>query len=343
MSKWKEYIESFNSGDKDFLENFEGDVGFFIELISSKGLLKYLKINPDMEPIDELKVVKAFYQSHMPNFIQFIEENLGDVKLEDGKFYFVGDPQELSVLFSEYRNSISKKTIESILGGEMDSDWYDNTTDDVYRDVVEELNKKNLEEFYKVVLYYSKDIKINPHTELLEVIADSQGHPDFLFINQDNVERIVKDEESFKEILDDELSELKSNLYSLHFSAYNTAYEDELYNTVWDSLDEFFVIDQREWISVPMYTGPNSHPKASSNVTKIKIPIRNLPLIINEFIDSNIKSSYPDSLTYHGSFILILREVIDYSNDWLKVYPPDYPNSSNVDRNINEMFNDYIV
>ena len=342
MPTWKEYIEKFNSGDTDFLQNFGDDTSVFIELIKSKGLLRYLKITDNVESIDELQIVKAFHDTYMPSFIQFIDENLTDVEVENGMFYFVGEPEDLRDLFGEGRNSISKKTISNVLKGEMDSDWYDNTTDDVYRDVVDELNKKNLEELYRVVLYYSKDIKIHPHSELLEVIADAQGHPDFLYINQENVERIVKDEESFKEILDDELSDLKSNLSSLHYSSYNSAYENSLYREVWDSLDDYFVIDQREWISIPLYTGPNSHPKISSNIDKIKIPIRNLPKVIIEFIDANIDSTYPDSITYYGSFVSILYQVIDYSGDWLKVYPPDYPDSSEVDRNINEMFNDYV-
>lgn len=342
MSVWKEYIDAFNSGDTDFLQNFDGDVGTFIELIKSKGLIKYLKVTPDMDAIDELKIVKAFHQSHMSSFIEFIEENLSDVKFENGVFYYVGEPENFSDLFGEGRNSLSNNTISKVLKGEADFDWYDNTTDDVYRDVVEELNKKNLEEFYKVVLYYSKDIKIHPHSELLEVIADSQGHPDYLYIDQENVERIVKDEESFKEILNEELSELKSNLSSLHYSSYNSAYENSLYNEVWDSLDNYFVVDQREWVSIPLYTGPNSHPKISSNIEKIKIPIRNLPEVVNEFIDANLDSTYPDSITYFGSFVSILHQVIDYSGSWVKVYPPDYPNSSEVEKNINEMFNDYV-
>ena len=75
MSTWKDYIEEFNSGNTDFLGNFGDDVGLFVDLITQKGLLKYLNVNASMEPEVENKVVLAFYEHHMPSYIEFLQEN----------------------------------------------------------------------------------------------------------------------------------------------------------------------------------------------------------------------------------------------------------------------------
>jgi hypothetical protein len=343
MSTWKEYIEELNSGDTDFLENFGGDVGLFVDLIIQKGLLKHLRVNQSMDAEVENKIVLAFYEHHMPSYLEFLQENLSDVELENRMFYFVGDSEDLSILFDEGRNTLQKKTIEKILSGEgLDFEFFDYTTTDVYSEVVEELNTVNLNSLYEAVLHFSKDVEIEPSTELLELIAEEQGHPNFVIIDKNNVERIVEDKETFDSILNDELSELKGNLRSLHHSAYNSAYEDEVYESVWKELDKFFVTDQRKWVSVPMYTGPAGSQKIARTIERIKLPIKDLPEIINDFLRWNIESTYPESVMYYGNYASILKFVVDESSDYLKVYPPDYPDSYKVDRNINEMFNDYI-
>ena len=343
MSTWKEYIEDFNNGDSDFLDNFGGDVGLFVDLVIQKGLLKHLRVSQDMNPDVENKVVLAFYEHDMPSYVEFLEQNLSEIQYENGMFYFVGDPSDFSELFDESRNSLQVKTISKILSGEgSDFEFFDNTTDNVYSDVVEELNTVNLQSLYEAVLHLSKDVKIEPSTELLELIAEEQNHPDFVVIDKNNVERIVEDKETFDSILDDELSDLKSNLRSLHHWAYNSAYEEEVYDEVWDELDKFFVTDQKKWVSVPFYTGPAGSQRITRTEERMKLPVRNLPEIINDFLGMNIESTYPESVLYYGNYMSILKEVLDVSGDYLTVYPPDYPDSSKVDRNINEMFNDYL-
>jgi hypothetical protein len=238
---------------------------------------------------------------------------------------------------------MSVKTISKILNGEgLDFEFFDYTTNNIYSDVVEELNTVNLRLLYDAVLHFSKDVQIEPSTELLELIAEEQGHPDFVVIDKNNIERIVEDEETFNSILDDELSDLKGNLKNLHYWAYNSAYENDVYDEIWNSLDEYFIVDRKNWISVPMYTGPKGSQKVSSTIERMKVPIRNLPGIINEFIRENIDNTYPETLRYHGNYIEILRSYINETGDWLSVYPPDYPSSNLVDKNINEMFGDYL-
>lgn len=337
MSIWKEYIEEFNSGDLDFLSAFNNDIELFVEFITNKGLIKYLKFSDQFTSEIENKVLKAFIEHHKQGFIDYVLEVLHDVKYQNGMFYLVTEQIELVELFGENRNSLSISTIRTILDGEGFFEWFDNTTDDVYRDVIEELNKKNLEEFYNLIIFKLKDTPIETHTELLESIAESQGHPEYVIVDKENIKSIVDDNESIMEIIDSDLNDMGSDLKNLHFNSYNNAMESTLYNQVWISLGEFFVTKEKQWVSVPFYTGPPEARKVARTVENIKIPIRNFESTIIEFID------YSDTtLSYWGSFLSVLSETLKDSSALLKVYPYDYPDNDEVRININDMFSDYV-
>jgi hypothetical protein len=47
------------------------------------------------------------------------------------------------------------------------------------------------------------------------------------------------------------LDELRSELYSIHYNAYNSAYESEIFDAVMDELETFFDMNTSKWITVP--------------------------------------------------------------------------------------------
>lgn len=64
-------------------------------------------------------------------------------------------------------------------------------------------------------------------------------------------------------LLDDELGDLKSELYQLHANAYNSAYETEVYDDIFSELNKYFE-GKGEWYSVP-------HPsKKNTEIQKYK-------------------------------------------------------------------------
>ena len=226
---------------------------------------------------------------------------------------------------------MSRDSVESILNG--DSDWepYYNTTDDVYSDVIEELTPENDKRLQEYIVNILEGQEVTGLSDELQLIASEQGHPDYVEVNMENVKRIVDDKESMNELLNGPLDELKSELYSIHSSSYNSAYEDDIYRSIWYELQDY-VIGPGEWLSKP-------HPyKKNTEIQYNKLPLTNFETDINDYLQSNKGYGNSGTLEYHGSFISIMAE----DRDCLSVNAPDYPDSRKVDKNINEYFKDYI-
>jgi len=273
------------------------------------------------------------YDNDKENYYKWIQSLLDDVVIENGKAYLeLSDRGDLARLFCKNdRNGLSRDTIEEILNGESSWEPYYDTTDNVYRDVIEELTPENDKALQEYIVNDLKGEQISPETSELELIASEQGHPEYVEVNMENVKRIIDDEETMKELLNNQLGDLKSELYSIHSSSYNSAYEDELYNSIWNELKEY-VIGPGEWITKP-------HPyKKNTEIQYNKLPLTAFEADINDYLHNNKGYGNSGTLEYHGSFISIMAE----DRDCLSVHAPDYPDFRKVDKNINMYFKDYI-
>ena len=325
-----ELIESFNEGDTSFLTYFGNDVTKFFKLVNNRGLFDEL----DMRLLDDDYRNELLLYYRDTNEVKFWEEvlsELSDVEMIDGQPYFVGDREDLSMLFCDHsRNGLSRDTVSSILSGEHDSYWDSwDLTDNIYRDVVEELTKENLLRLKEYIIETLQGIEVGTHSELLESIAQNQGHPEYVTVDQSNIDQIVDDEETMIELLSNELTDLRGELYSVYGNSYQSAYEDELYTDVMNELETYF--GKGEWISKPHTY------KKDTTVEKYKAPIHNFEQNIVDYLEAGAGYGY-GTLSYQGNYIGVLRE----NDECLSVYPPDYPDSRLVDKNINMYFNDYI-
>jgi hypothetical protein len=323
----QDFIEELNNGDYNLINSYFGDVETFFKVLEKKGLIS------EMSPLDnpyQSYLIRYFLNNKKDLFVHWIQEILGDVKYENGVFYLVvSNRGDLADLFcSNGRNEVSRETIESILSGDYNHDYfYDYLTDNVYKDVIEELTKENIILMKNYILKTLDGVEIPSTTEELKTIANEQGHPSHVIVNQENIDRIFDDEETMNELLDNQLEDLKSNLYSTYGSAYNSAYEDELYEEIFNKLDEYF-IGHGEFIYVP------HKYKQNTQVEQFKIPINGFESIIN---DLTTPSTY-NNLEYYGS----LLGAIEDNFDCLRFWVPDYPDSRKVDKMINEYIKDYI-
>jgi hypothetical protein len=329
-----ELIEMFNEGDTDFIK-YINDIETFLKIVNKRGLLN--ELDPEGKFADEYQneLLLFYYENNTEKFWEYVLKYLGDVELVNGEAYLVVDTQaDLAELFCDgNRNDLSKDTVEALLGGEYDSFSYGwdshDLTDNVYRDVIEELTKENLLYLKEYIIKSLEGQQVNPHTELLEDYAQQQGHPEYVIIDQSNIDQVVDNSETMDELLDNELSDLKGELYSIYGSAYNNAYEEELYEDVWSELLTYF--GKGEWV-----TRPHIYKK-DTEVQKFRTPIHNFESYIFDYLKENKGYSY-GTLEYWGSYLGILKDGMDC----LSVYPPDYPDSRKVDKNINMYFNDYI-
>jgi hypothetical protein len=328
-------LEDFNNGEFDKWLQIFGSYDVWFRLLKKRGLLD--EIDPHNTSDHEVwqnEYLLWLYESDKESYYKWVVRFLEDVIFENGKPYLeISERGDLSKLFCDgNRYDFSRDTIESILTGDGDVfERYWDTTDNVYRDVIEELTPENNKTLSEHIVTELKGKKIFPETTELELIASEQGHPEYFEINSENVMRIIKDEDSMKELLGDQLSELRGTLYSIHSSAYNSAYEEEVYNDVWDELSNYFE-GTGEWVSQP-------HPyKKNTEIQYFRVPIRNFESDVNNYLYNNKGYGNSGTLEYHGSYIGIMSE----DRDCLSLRVSDYPDSRKVDKYINEFFKDYI-
>ena len=244
----EDLIDDYNNGnDSEWVKYFGGDIDVFFKFAHRRGFFDKLEILDEHQN----EYLLFLYAVDKPEFYRLItEEYLNDVDMIDGKPYLTTSDKggNLSKLFCDNRrNDLSRSTVESILNG--DNEWgqyngYD-LTDNIYRDVIEELTKENLTRLKEYIVDTLTGVQVGTDTELLESIAETQG-TDYVTINNDNIDEIVDDEETMKELMRDELSDLKNELYYVYETSYNTAYEDQLYNEVTGKLEKYFDFNQKQ-------------------------------------------------------------------------------------------------
>ncbi len=326
-------IERFNNNNFD-VERYFNDYETFFNMLKKRGRMGDIDPNNADNGGDwQNEYLLWLYDNDKKNYYKWIQTLLNDVVIDNGKAYLeLSDRGDLARLFCKNdRNGLDRDTIESVLNGDNDWEPYWDTTDNVYRDVIEELTPENDKRLCEYIVDTLKGQQISAETEELELIATEQGHPEYVEVNSENVKRIVDDEESMKELLNGPLDHLKSELYSIHSSSYNSAYEDDVYRSIWYELQDY-VVGPGEWITKP-------HPyKKNTEIQYNKLPLTAFEQDINDYLHNNKGYGNSGTLEYHGSFISIMAE----DRDCLTVRVPDYPDSRKVDKNINMYFKEYI-
>lgn len=331
MASVEKYLDLFLDGDFD-AEKYFSNLSNWFDLLNSRGLINHKDLLSAKNSDDwENEFILWLYDNDREKYYQVVKEELSDIVIEESKIFWQGDREDLALLFCDGRD-FGQETVKRILVGEDFYESFWDTTDEVYRDVIEELNEENIERLKKYVLKNLKGIKLSTETEEMELIASEQGHEEYWEIDENNVARIIDDEDSMKSLLNDELSDLKSELYSIHSNSYNSAYESDLVESIYKELDDYFDTSSGKWVYVP-------HPyKKETTVERYKLPIHDFEGIVNDYLYENKKYGDSGTLRNKGSFI----SIVDESKDCLSPRIPDYPDFREVDKNINLYFSDYI-
>ena len=330
---FNDLVEKFNNGDLDVKQYFN-DYETFFNILKKRGLMSEIDPNNATDGEEwQNEYLIWLYHNDKEAFTKWVLSLVNDVVYKDGVYYLdVDDRSELSKLFCDGgRNDISRDTIESILSGESDWEPYWDTTDNVYRDVVEELNEDNLKRLKEYIVENLEGLWIEPETDILSEIAEEQGNPAQARITYDNVGKVIGNEETMDYLFKNELQDLKSELYSVHSNSYNAAYENEVWQSVMSELGTYF-IGNGEFVMRP------HRYKKDTQVQNFIIPIANFESDIVGFLEDGKGYGNTGTLEYWGSYLGMME---DWAN-CLSVHSPDYPDFREVDKNINEMFRDYI-
>jgi hypothetical protein len=145
---------------------------------------------------------------------------------------------------------------------------------------------------------------------------------------------LIKSEGAMKEMLKQDLNDLRGELYNIHNNAYNSSYETEIYNDVWSELERYF---HKEFV----YDTELIHGKKK---TFEYLKIRDFSKLVYDFLSNNEGGTYSDSfLNYFVGYVGVLSSLMDNGDyDYLSVRIPDYADWDLTKKYINEFFPDYI-
>jgi len=259
--------------------------------------------------------------------------------MNGGYYLFVRDRTDLANLFySGGRDSSPHDYAKSVLGEDSWEPYWD-TTDNVYGDVIDDLNEENLGHLAEHIIKQigGQEFSLEDYSdELFQTFSKEQGTKGTFQITKENVMRLIKDEKPMKKMLKGDLFDLKSELYSVHNNAYNSAYETEIYNDLWSELSTYFVTGSWE-------TETKEKPYGKKIYYEY-IKINDFQQVVYDFLSENKGSIYNESfMEYYGSYVEVISGLMrDGKYDWLTFRIPDYPDWSKTKKYINDYFNDYI-
>jgi len=331
MRNIDDLISEFNEGNTEYINNIFGEFETFFKLVDRRGKIDEIEIGSTAQSeYWENELMLYFYEHHTDKFYHYCSKWLDDIEFENGKIYCArSSAGDFAVLFCDNRD-VSRSTIEEILDGEADWDWYYNDNVDVYSYVIQELNEKNLKTLKNRFVTELTGVEVPPETKLLEEFAEEQGHLDYVTIDSTVMDNIINDEKTIKYLLEDVLdSDIENDLSRVYNNSNNNALESEYYEEVWGELTSDYFDGKPEWIT-------RKHPVAKdATIHIVRLEIADFDRIITDFLSENKGYTGSSLLGYHGSFLEVLRDSVEC----LRVRFPDY--ASSPEKFINDYFADY--
>ena len=345
IEKYLKYVNDFNTGDIEHLIDMFESVENILKFFHRKDLLQF--IDPFDTDVEDYQVEILNYLLNVVNdkkTLEYCVAQLSDViPTDDGYYIRVRDREDLADLFYDGgRDTTARDVTKAVLGEDNDMwDRWGNTTDDIYRDVVEELNPENMERLKQNMLNQLTNWKIEVDDEtpdLFNNYADDEG---IFYLTPENVGDVIGDEESFMYLINnDYLEDLESDLSNIHSNAYNSAYETEIYNDVTSELQTFFDMKSAKWEAVPSFKG-------SEKLTEFYFIKFNPGEVVNSIhkyvAEKNNWGYYDYNLNNVSTWINMMNTFMENGDEsYLDFRIPDYPDFRLVDKYINEFFPDYI-
>ena len=339
----QEYIDEFNNGEFDDLLKIFGSMEQILTFFQKQNILN------DIDPFDDNL---SDYQLEILNYLLNVLNDketlrvciskLDDITIKDDGYYLeIKDREDLSELFyNGGRDTSARDVAKMVLGDDVDWDRWGNTTDDVYRDVIEELNPANIELLKKHILDVLTNWKIEIDDETPDLF-NNYSEDGIFYLTPENVGDVIGDEESFMYLINnDYLEDLESDLSNIHSNAYNSAYETEVYRAVENELETFFDMKSAKWVSIPSSYNPEKLVEHYS----LKFNPGEVFNSISKYVaDSGNWGYYANNLDYVTTWLNMMNTFMDNGDEpWLDFRIPEYPDSSLVDKYINEFFPDYI-
>jgi hypothetical protein len=338
-NRGEKLLKIFNENGWDYIEKYVGEFDVFYNVLKKYGLNGRISI----KEIPEEMINKVSYEmmSDYPERVldYVINNELSDVDKRGDDYYLrLRDRDEVADFFKDSNHNYSAKDVVKKMMSDDYWEPFDYDSEDIYDDVIDNLDKNNLTKLKQRILNELNGVEIeiddNSSEDMID-IAVEQGHEEYLYVTPENIDRVVGDSETMNLLLDGYLDDLNSNLHSIYRSAVNDAYSGEIFKKINSELSIYF--DPK----IKYETIKNGDKQR----TIMYLKINDFPSIINDYYTHYKDSPYDaDRMSYHGNFTGILTQMMDEVGgyDYLDFRTPDYPDWSLTKNSINEVFSEYI-
>jgi len=338
-------IEDFEDGDTEIVDGAFGGISNFLKLIETEGLITH--INPRNVVWDDYEnhLNYIFYQND-PSYIWKIVDTLSDIVKIGDTYYFDTSGEELSGFFNTNRNDISRESIEQIIEGNYEFGGWD-VTDDEYRDVYEQLkpeNKKLVDVRIREEL--TKKGALDIESKLLEKIGLEQGRG-YVTLDDNIITRILEDDETMRYVINRELDDVRSDLYSIYSGCYSGTLTDSWYDDIMSELVGE-VIDNTTFEEYSFKKNVYNNKTGKSEQRTIyarRYPVTDCVFsLVKDWIYEYKDSTWSDdAINYHGSYSSLMEAAMNSGlRSELRVPNlDDYPDHYQMNRCMNENIGDY--
>ena len=331
--------------ETDDLERLFGSVKEFIDVVIENNLIGEL---------DLTNVVYDDYQNYLlykkvesdPSYVWTVVDSLSDIVKIGDIYYFDTSGEELSGFFSTGRNDISQESIERIIEGNYELGSWD-ATDDEYRDVYEQLkpeNKKLVDVRIREELTEKGALDIE--SKLLEKIGLEQGRG-YVTLDDNIITRILEDDETMRYVINRELDDVRSDLYSTYLGCYEGVLTDSWYGDIMSELVGE-IIDNTTFEEYSFKRNVyNKQTGKSEQRTKYarRYPVTDcvFSLVKDWIYEYKDSAGNDDTINYHGSYSSLLGAAIRSGlRSQLRLpHLDDYADYYQVSRCVNENIGDY--
>jgi len=336
------FVKKYNLLDEIDLDeigyrNWDNELFNFLE---ENGVLKNLSYDSAPEELKNILLLIGLEDNYADTVYFIIKNLITDVEIRNGGFYLrLRDREELGDYFcSNPRGSSDPRYVAKLILSEegLGHDWYYNS-DMMPHDTVDVLNDSNITHL-KDVIYKkigNQELPLEDYnSDFFEHLSEIQGTEGYFRIRPEDLNDLLKDSDASNELFINDLEDIGDELRRIYYNSENQAYEDEVYEYVYNGLSEYFEGHVDE---VPRKVGEKTK---YDQYIKIRDFIGN----ITTFLENNKGATWSDSfLEYFGGYTSLINGMI-YNDEveCIDIRIPEYPDWDRTIRNINEMFLDYI-
>ena len=270
----------------------------------------------------------------------------GELVFENGKIYYDADKEDLLQIFDDSRDGV-RYVADKILSSH--DDWWEPYQDvtnksSFYNDCIETLTNKNKMLLSNRIIKELLGTQISPDTELLEEIAEEQGHPEYVELSTGLIyNRLLDDEETTKHLLFDE-SDIGDELMWRYNDAYNQAAVDYYYKKVIDSIKGFFETDTPPEHNTYKYKSQYTNKEVEKEILRVDVTQSAIPTLVTYLSNWKDANRHNEDIAYFGSYTALIKQLLDWGElSHTRFNVDDYVDYRDVEKIYNEIIVEDVI